>query len=181
MIDSRLKNYYNDIVVFLFKNRFNIVNKFSTPKLKKICINIGTKNVVKDFKIMELIYKNLMLITGQKCFFTKSKKSISSFKLRKSIYIGCKITLRKVLMYEFLDRLINIALPQVKDFKGFSDTQFNDQLNFSLGIKEYIVFPEINYLESDKVSGMDITIVISSTTKEEAKFLLKNFNFPFLY
>ena len=181
MIDTRLFNYYEDIIVPQFKKRFNILNNLSIPRLTKICINIGTKNVLKDFKIINSIYRDLLFITGQKGFFTKSRKSISNFKLRNDLYIGCKITLRRALMYEFLDRLINIVLPRVKDFKGFSEKQFDKNSNFSFGIKECIVFPEIHYLQNNQVFGMNINIIISNNDIKNAKFLLRNFNFPFLY
>lgn len=181
MIDARLFNYYEDIIVPKLKKNFNISNKLSIPRLVKICINVGTKNVFNDFKVMNSIYRDLLFITGQKGFFTKSRKSISNFKLRDNIYIGCKITLRRVLMYEFLDRLINIVLPKVKDFKGFSEKQFDEKSNLSLGIKECIVFPEIHYLDNNKIFGMNITIIISDSSITKAKFLLRSFNFPFLY
>jgi large subunit ribosomal protein L5 len=176
MIDARLQNYYKDIVKLKIRKKFLLT---ATAKILKVCINIGTRNIVKDIKEMSNIYKDLILITGQKAFFTKAKKSISNFKLRKNTYIGIKITLRGTMMYEFLDRLINTALPKIRDFKGFTEKQFNKSANFSLGIAEYAVFPEINLLEYNKKRGMNITIVTSCKNIVESKFLLRKFNFPF--
>lgn len=181
MINTRLQDYYYDISITQLKNEFYLENKMRVPKLEKICINIGTKNITNDLKIINVIYRDIMTMTGQRGFCTRAKKSIAGFKLKKGVYIGCKITLRKILMYEFLDRLINIALPRVRDFKGFRETQFDGCGNFSLGIKEYTIFPEINYIEIEKVKGMNIVIVTSTKQNKEARLLLETLNFPFCH
>ncbi|MSO13357.1 50S ribosomal protein L5 [Candidatus Aquarickettsia rohweri] len=179
MVSSRLEKHYNTVSTPQLKKHFDFKNDMQVPKLKKISINISVKDAVNDSKIIDKIYEELMVISGQKPVVTKAKKSIAGFKLRQGMKIGCKVTLRKTMMYEFLDRLINIALPRVRDFKGLSFKQFDGNGNFCLGIKEQIVFPEIDYNKIDKIRGMNIVIVTSTNSNEEAKFLLKTFNLPF--
>ena len=179
MVSSRLEKHYNKVSAPQLKKHFNFKNDMQVPRLKKISINVSIKDAVNDSKAIDKIYEEIMAISGQKPAITKAKKSIAGFKLREGMKIGCKVTLRKTMMYEFLDRLINIALPRVRDFKGLSAKQFDGNGNFCLGIKEQIVFPEIDYNKVDKIRGMNIVIVTSTNNNEEAKFLLKTFNLPF--
>ena len=154
-------------------------NIFEVPKITKIVVNIGVGEAASDSKKIESATTDLTTITGQKPMITKAKKSIAGFKLRKGVNIGCKVTLRKDRMYEFLDRLIYIALPRVRDFKGLSKKSFDKSGNYSIGIKEQIIFPEIDYDKIDKVRGMDVSIVTSTNNKNHAFELLKSFNLPF--
>ncbi|WPX96770.1 50S ribosomal protein L5 [Candidatus Bandiella euplotis] len=179
MNKARLHEHYDKVSVKLLQEKFNFQNLFQIPKLEKIIVNVSVKDAVSDTKVIDKVFDDLMLITGQKPVVTKAKKSIAGFKLRQGMKIGCKVTLRKRMMYEFLDRLVNIALPRVRDFKGLSSKQFDGRGNFSLGIKEQIVFPEIDYNKVDKIRGMNIVIVTSTDLNEEAKFLLETFNVPF--
>ena len=176
---ARLAEKYNSQIREQLKGKFGFKNIFEVPKLEKIIVNIGVGEAVSDSKVINNAINDLTLITGQKPVITKAKKSIAGFKLRKGLSIGCKVTLRKKRMYEFLDRLIFIALPRVRDFKGLSKKSFDGLGNYSIGIKEQIIFPEINYDNIDKVRGMDITIVTSSNNNEHAYELLKSFNLPF--
>ena len=176
---ARLAEKYNSQIREQLKGKFGFKNIFEVPKLEKIIVNIGVGEAVSDSKVINNDIKDLTLITGKKPVITKAKKSIAGFKLRKGLSIGCKVTLRKKRMYEFLDRLIFIALPRVRDFKGLSKKSFDGLGNYSIGIKEQIIFPEINYDKIDKVRGMDITIVTSSNNNEHAYELLKSFNLPF--
>ena len=180
MSKSRLEQYYIQAGKKKIKKQFGFKNDLQIPKLKKIIVSICTKEAVGDSKIIDKACEDLMIITGQKPIVTKAKKSIAGFKLREGMKIGCKVTLRRTMMYEFLDRLINIALPRVRDFKSLSSRQFDGRGNFSLGIKEQIVFPEIDYNKVDKIRGMNIVIVTSTMVNKEAKFLLETFNMPFL-
>lgn len=179
MSNTRLEKFYNGICKLKLKNHFKFRNIMQIPKFLKVSINMSAKDSILDSKVINTIYSDLFLITGQKPIITKAKKSIANFKLRQGAKIGCKVTLRKTLMYEFLDRLINIALPRVRDFKGLNSRQFDGNGNFSLSIKEQTIFPEIDYNKVDKIRGMNIIIVTSAKNNEEAKFLLKTFNFPF--
>lgn len=179
MGNSRLEQHYHKVGVKQLSDRFKFKNKMQIPRLNKISINISAKEAVSDSKLIDKICDDMVLVTGQKPVITRAKKSIADFKLRKGMKIGCKVTLRKTMMYEFLDRLINIALPRVRDFKGLSSRQFDGNGNFGLGIKEQIVFPEIDYNKVDKIRGMNIVIVTSTNSNEEAKFLLETFNLPF--
>jgi large subunit ribosomal protein L5 len=179
MANSRLEKHYSTVSKKELKEHFKFKNDMQIPRLKKISINVSVKDAVTDSKVIDKVYDEIMAITGQKPVITKAKKSIATFKLREGMKIGCKVTLRKTIMYEFLDRLINIALPRVRDFKGLSSKQFDGNGNFSLGIKEQIVFPEVDYNKIDKIRGMNIIIVTSTNSNEEAKFLLKTFNLPF--
>ena len=176
---ARLKIYYQTQLRDELKNKLGLKNIFEVPKIKKIVVNIGVGEAASDSKKIESATSDLSTITGQKCVVTKAKKSIAGFKLRKGVNIGCKVTLRKDRMYEFLDRLINIALPRVRDFKGLSKRSFDKSGNYSIGIKEQIIFPEINYDKIDKVRGMDVSIITSTRNDNHAFELLKGFNLPF--
>jgi large subunit ribosomal protein L5 len=180
MTRARLEEHYIKVGKKQLQDKFEFKNQMQIPKLEKIIVNISVKEAVSDTKVIDKVYEDLMVITGQKPVVTKAKKSIAGFKLRQGMKIGCKVTLRKKMMYEFLDRLVNLALPRVRDFKGLSSKQFDGKGNFSLGIKEQIVFPEIDYNKVDKIRGMNIVIVTSTDVNEEAKFLLETFNVPFL-
>jgi len=156
----------------------DLKNIFSVPELKKIVINMGLGIDASDKKKLEAAIEDLKKISGQRPIITKTKKAIANFKTKKDMPIGCKVTLRKKRMYEFVDRLINIALPRTKDFSGLSEKNFDGLGNYTFGIKEHIIFPEIDYDKIDKIKGMDITIVTSAKENKEAKSLLKAFNFP---
>ncbi len=176
---ARLAEKYQSEIRVKLKEKFSLKNIFEVPKLDKIVVNMGVGEAVSDSKIINKAIEDLSLITGQKPVVTKAKKSIAGFKLRKGLNIGCKVTLRKKRMFEFLDRLIFIALPRVRDFKGLSKKSFDGNGNYSIGIKEQIIFPEIDYDKVDKVRGMDITITTSTTNQDHAYELLKSFNLPF--
>jgi len=176
---ARLKKYYQTKLRDELKNKLGLKNIFEVPKITKIVVNIGVGEAASDSKKIESATTDLTTITGQKPIITKAKKSIAGFKLRKGVNIGCKVTLRKDRMYEFLDRLIYIALPRVRDFKGLSKKSFDRSGNYSIGIKEQIIFPEINYDKIDKVRGMDVSIVTSTNNKNHAFELLRGFNLPF--
>lgn len=176
---ARLKNLYYETIRDNLKNKFNLNNIFEVPKITKIVVNMGVGETVTDSKLINSAVDELSLITGQKPVLTQAKKSIAGFKLRKGLNIGCKVTLRKNMMYEFLDRLVHIALPRVRDFKGLSKKSFDGSGNYSIGIKEQIIFPEINYDKVNKVRGMDISIVTSTVNQDHALELLKSFNLPF--
>ena len=160
--------------------KFNYKNKFEVPKLIKVVINIGVGEAVKDSKKIDSAIKEITAISGQKPVVTRAKKAIATFKLREGMPIGVKVTLRKSHMYEFIDRLINVALPRVRDFRGLNGKSFDGNGNYSLGLKEQIVFPEIDYDNIDTIRGMDICVVTSAKSDEEGKELLKNFDFPFI-
>ena len=179
MIERLYQNYKNEVVTVLQK-KFNYKNVMEIPKIDKVVINMGVGEAVKDSKKIEIAQKELASITGQFPIITKAKKANASFKLREGMSVGLKVTLRKSKMYEFIDRLINIALPRVRDFRGISDKSFDGQGNYSLGLKEQFIFPEIEYDTVDTPRGMDITIVTTAKTDDEARELLKNFNFPFV-
>ena len=179
MPERLYQNYKNEIVKVL-QNKFNYKNSMEIPKIDKVVINMGLGEAVKDSKKIEIAQKELSLITGQLPIITKAKKANASFKLREGMSVGIKVTLRKNKMYEFIDRLINIALPRVRDFRGISGKSFDGKGNYSLGLKEQFIFPEIEYDTVDTPRGMDITIVTTAKTDEEAKELLENFNFPFV-
>lgn len=176
---ARLAEKYDTKLREELKGKFGLKNIFEVPRLEKIVVNIGVGEAVSDSKVINNAIEDLSLITGQKPVVTKAKKSIAGFKLRKGLSIGCKVTLRKKRMYEFLDRLVYIALPRVRDFKGLSKKSFDGHGNYSIGIKEQIIFPEINYDKVDKVRGMDITIITTTKNQEYAYELLKSFNLPF--
>jgi len=159
---------------------FGYANPMQVPKLEKIVINMGVGEGTQDGKKVEAAANDLAVISGQKAIITKAKKSIATFKLRENLPIGCKVTLRRQRMYEFLDRLVNIALPRVRDFRGVSAKSFDGRGNFALGLKEQLVFPEVNYDQVDTVRGMDIVIVTTAKTDAEAKALLRHFSMPFV-
>ena len=176
---ARLKDLYHNEIRDKIKSKFNLKNIYEVPKISKIVLNMGVGEAISDSKKINSASDDLMSITGQKPVVTKAKQSIAGFKLRKGLSIGCKVTLRKNRMYEFLDRLIYIALPRVRDFKGLSKKSFDGNGNYSIGIKEQIIFPEIDYDKIDKVRGMDICIVTSTQNEDHAFELLKGFNLPF--
>jgi len=178
-IPSRLGNFYQKEIVPALMKKFEYTTVMQAPKLHKIVVNMGVGAAVSDPKILEEAVRDLESITGQKCSIRKSKKAISNFKLRENMAIGAKVTLRGSRMYEFLDRLINIALPRVRDFRGLSDKSFDGRGNYTLGIKEQMIFAEINAEKITKVLGMDITVVTTSRTDNEAYELLLAFGFPF--
>lgn len=176
---SRLKEIYDSQLRTQVMKDLKIDNIFRAPKLTKIIINMAVGEATQDSKKLQSAYEDLALIAGQKPIMTKAKKSIATFKLRQGMNIGVKVTLRHKRMYEFLDRLINIALPRVRDFRGLSQKSFDGKGNYSLGVKEQIIFPEINYDKVDKIRGMDITICTTAQNDEESLCLLKALNFPF--
>ncbi len=176
---SRLSDLYKNTLESELTKEFNYKNPYEVPHLKKIVLNMGIGDGVKDSKKIDLALEQLTIIAGQKAVITKAKKSIAGFKLREGMNIGVKVTLRGERMYEFLDRLITIALPRVRDFRGVSDRSFDGKGNYNLGIKEQIVFPEINYDRIDQVRGLDISIHTTAHTNKEAKTLLQGFGMPF--
>ena len=176
----RLKELYFKEIQNNLKDKFGFKNKYMSPQLKKIVLNMGLGLDGNDSKIVKLCEEDLSKISGQKPVITKFKKSISNFKTRKNTNAGLKVTLRKNKMYEFIDRLINIALPRIKDFRGLSANAFDDSGNYTFGIKEHIIFPEVNFDKVDKIRGLDITIVISSLNNEHGYELLSKLNFPFI-
>jgi len=175
----RLQEKYRHEVVPVFRKEFNYQNDLQVPRLVKVIVNMGLGEAIQNIKVIEHATEELTFISGQKPVVTKAKKSISNFKLRAGMPIGCCVTLRRERMYEFLDRLMNIALPRVRDFRGVSGKSFDGRGNYTLGIREQIIFPEINYDKIDKVRGMNITIVTTAKTDEEAKALLKYLGMPF--
>ncbi len=175
---SRLKNTYDKKIVDSLIGKLSLKNKHEVPKFEKIILNMGLGEDAADGKKLKACVDDMSLITGQKPVITKFKKSISNFKTRKGSNAGVKVTLRSNKMYEFIDRLVNIALPRIKDFRGLSPKGIDSSFNYSFGIKEHIVFPEVNFDKVDKIRGLDITIVISSDTKQGTLELLKEFNFP---
>lgn len=175
----RFKDLYTKEIVPNLQKEFAYKNKHQMPKVVKIVVNMGVGETVADSKIINNAVNDLTLISGQKPLVTEAKKSIATFKLREGMKVGCKVTLRKDRMYDFLERLVIVALPRIKEFRGFSSKSFDCRGNFTFGIKEQIVFPEINYDKIDVIRGMDITIVTSAMNNEEGKFLLSGFNLPF--
>jgi large subunit ribosomal protein L5 len=175
----RLKSDYEDRIVPAMTERFGYKNRMEVPKLEKIVINMGVGEATQDKKRVETAAAEMQAISGQKPVITKAKKSIAQFKLREGMPIGCKVTLRREHMYEFLDRLVTIALPRVRDFRGLNPKSFDGRGNYAMGLKEQIIFPEINYDQIDKVRGMDVIITTTAKTDEEARELLRLFNFPF--
>ena len=176
---SRLKDLYKSEIVDAMVKKFGYKNIMEVPKLDKIVINMGVGEAKDNSKILEVAVKELETIAGQKVVTTKAKNSVANFKIREGMPIGCKTTLRGEKMYEFLDRLVNLALPRVRDFRGVSADSFDGRGNYALGIKEQIIFPEIEYDKIDKVRGMDVIIVTTAKTDEEARELLRLFNMPF--
>ena len=170
---SRLKDLYNDEIVDALTKKFGYKNVMEVPKLDKIVINMGVGEAKDNAKLLESAVKDLETITGQKAVLTRAKKSVANFKIREGLAIGCKVTLRGERMYEFLDRLVNLALPRVRDFRGVNPNSFDGRGNYSLGIKEQLIFPEIEYDKVDKVRGMDIIFVTTAKTDEEGRELLR--------
>jgi large subunit ribosomal protein L5 len=178
-VDARLASMYREEIVPKLKEKFGYSNIMEVPKLEKIVVNMGVGDAVQDSKLLDEAVKELETITGQKASIRAAKKSISNFKLREGMKIGAKVTLRKERMYEFLDRLVNVALPRVRDFRGISDKSFDGRGNYTLGIQEQIIFPEINVDKITKVLGMDVTFVTTAKTDAEAFELLSGFGVPF--
>ena len=176
---ARLKELYEKEIIPQLVKEFNHKNIMEVPKLEKIVINMGLGEAIQNIKILDSAVDELAAISGQKAVITKAKKSIASFKLRQGMPIGCMVTLRKARMYEFLDRLLNVALPRVRDFKGISGTAFDGRGNYSLGIKEQLIFPEISYDKVDKIKGLNVTIVTTAKNDEECKAMLRLFGMPF--
>jgi large subunit ribosomal protein L5 len=176
---SRLREHYEKVVKPNLMKEFGYNNPLQAPRLEKIVINMGVGEAVQDGKRVDAAVQELSLIAGQKPVVTRAKKSIATFKLRQGMPIGAKVTLRKERMYEFLDRLITVALPRVRDFRGVPANSFDGRGNYSLGLKEQIVFPEIDYDRVDQVRGMDVVIVTTAKTDDEARALLKGFDMPF--
>ncbi len=175
---TRLQEHYKDVVKPDLVSSFGYKNPMEVPKIEKIVINMGVGEAAADSKKMDSAANELALISGQQPVIIKSRKSVATFKLREGMSVGCKVTLRRERMYEFLDRLINIALPQVRDFRGLSPKSFDGRGNYAMGLKEQIVFPEIDYDSVDEIRGMDIVIVTSARSDNEAKALLKGLNLP---
>ena len=178
-MSSRLKDMYKNEIVDAMIKKFGYKNVMEVPKLDKIVVNMGVGEAKENAKVLEAAVGDMETITGQKAIITKAKHSIANFKIREGQSIGCKTTLRGDKMYEFLDRLVNLALPRVRDFRGVSANSFDGRGNYALGIKEQIIFPEIEYDKVDKVRGMDIIFVTTAKTDEEARELLRLFNMPF--
>jgi len=176
---ARLKDIYHNEVVKKMLTDFGYKNVMEVPKITKVVVNMGLGEAIQNIKILDSASSELSKITGQKAVITKAKKSIASFKLREGMPIGCMVTLRRERMYEFIDRLLNVSLARVRDFKGVSGKAFDGQGNYTLGIKEQLIFPEINYDEIDKIKGLNITIVTSAKNDEEGKALLKHMGMPF--
>ena len=175
----RLRKDYDERIVKAMTDKFGYKNRLEVPKLEKIVINMGVGEATQDKKKVEVAAQEMELIAGQKPVITKAKKSIAQFKLREGMPIGVKVTLRRERMYEFLDRLVTVALPRVRDFRGLNPKSFDGRGNYAMGLKEQIIFPEISYDRIDKVRGMDIIVTTTAKTDEEARELLRLFNFPF--
>ena len=175
----RLQEHFESEVVPSLMSEFGYKNRHQVPRIEKIVVNMGVGEAVQDSKKVQAAAGELGLITGQKAIVTKAQRSIANFKLREGMPLGCKVTLRRSRMYEFLDRLITVALPRVRDFRGVSPKSFDGRGNFSMGLKEQIVFPEIDYDKVDEIRGMDVVIVTSAESDDEARALLRGFNMPF--
>ena len=176
---ARMQGIYESKIVKAMTEKFGYTNSLQVPRLDKIVINMGVGEATQDKKKVEIAASEMELIAGQKPVITRAKKSIAQFKLREGMPIGCKVTLRRERMYEFLDRLITIALPRVRDFRGLNPKSFDGRGNFAMGIKEHLVFPEIDYDKAESVLGMDIIVTTTAKTDEEARELLRLFGFPF--
>ena len=178
-MSSRLRKIYDEEIKISLREKMKYKSSMEVPVIQKITINVGLGEAVKDKKVVEQAVGDIEKITGQKPIVTKAKKSIAAFSLREGMPIGCKVTLRKDRMYEFLDRLITVAIPRIRDFRGFSKKAFDGRGNYTLGIKEQIIFPEIDYEKIDNIRGLDIAITTSAKNDDEARLLLEEFNFPF--
>jgi large subunit ribosomal protein L5 len=176
---ARLKDYYQDTVIGQLKEQFGYKNPMQIPRLTKITLNMGVGEAVADRKVMEHAVADMTKIAGQKPIVVNARKSVAGFKVREGWPVGCKVTLRREQMYEFLDRLINIAIPRIRDFRGLNARAFDGRGNYNMGVREQIIFPEIDYDKIDALRGMDITFTTTATTDEEGRALLKAFNFPF--
>lgn len=176
---ASLKKQYNEEIVAKLKKELSLSNIMEVPRITKITVNMGVGEAIGDKKTLEHAVNDLEKITGQKAVVTKARKSIAGFKVREEWPIGCKVTLRRERMYEFLERLISIAIPRIRDFRGISPKQFDGRGNFSMGVSEQIIFPEIEYDKVDKLRGLDICITTSARNDDEGRALLKSFNFPF--
>jgi large subunit ribosomal protein L5 len=176
---TRLQEFYREKVVPQLKSELGLTNSMEVPKILKVTVNMGVGEAVADRKIVDAALGDLAKIAGQKPILCKAKKAIASFKLREGLPIGCKVTLRGARMYEFLDRLINVAMPRIRDFRGVSPRAFDGRGNYTLGVKEQIIFPEIQYDQIDKLRGMDITITTTARNDKAGRALLQAFNFPF--
>jgi large subunit ribosomal protein L5 len=176
---SRLQSEYREKIVGQLKERFGYDSIMQVPRIEKVTLNMGVGEAIADKKVMDNAVSDLRRIAGQQPIVTNARKSIATFKLREGMAIGAKVTLRRVRMYEFLDRLINVALPRVRDFKGISPKAFDGRGNYSLGIREQIIFPEIDYDKVDKIRGMDVTICTTATNNDEGRELLRKFSMPF--
>lgn len=175
---ARLQEFYRDTVVQQLRDQFGYQSVMQVPRISKITLNMGVGEAIADKKVIEHAVEDLTKISGQKPVITKARKSVANFKVREGYPIGCKVTLRRERMYEFLDRLINVAIPRIRDFRGFSPRAFDGRGNYSLGVKEQIIFPEIDYDKIDQIRGMDITITTTASNNDEAKALLTAFSFP---
>ncbi len=176
---ARLQTVYEDTIVKAMTEKFGYANAMQVPKIEKIVINMGVGDATQDKKRVDQAAKEMELIAGQKPVITKAKKSIAQFKLREGMPIGCKVTLRRERMYEFLDRFVTIALPRVRDFRGLNPKSFDGNGNYATGLKEQLIFPEISYDQVDHIRGMDVIVTTSATTDDEARELLRLFGFPF--
>lgn len=176
---ARLKQYYKDTVVAKLTEQFGYTSPMQVPRIEKITLNMGVGEAVADKKVMEHAVSDMQKIAGQKPIVTKAKKSVAAFKIRDDYPVGCKVTLRRERMYEFLDRLITVAIPRIRDFRGIPAKSFDGRGNYNMGVKEQIIFPEIEYDKIDAIRGMNITITTTAKTDEEAKALLAAFSFPF--
>ena len=176
---ARLKEFYMKEVIPTLMKEYNYKNQMEVPRIEKITVNMGLGDAIQNIKLLDSAALELSLITGQKPIITRARKSIASFKLRKGMPIGCMVTLRREKMYELLDRLVNIALPRVRDFRGVSKESFDGRGNYALGIREHIIFPEIDYDKIDRVKGMNVAIVTTAKTDEEARSLLRLMGVPF--
>jgi len=176
---ARLKDYYKSEVVPAMMKQFGYRNPMQVPRLEKIIVNMGLGEAIQNVKILESASAEIGALTGQKPVITKARKSIATFKLRKGMSVGCMVTLRKERMYEFFDRLVNVAIPRIRDFRGIPPSSFDGRGNFAMGIKEQFIFPEIDYDKIDKVKGMNVVIVTTARTDEEARHLLKLMGMPF--
>lgn len=176
---TRLQQYYKDSVVPRLREQFQYENVMQVPRLVKVTLNMGVGEAVGDKKIMEHAVSDMTLISGQKPIVTKARLSVAGFKIREGWPIGCKVTLRRERMYEFLDRLISVAIPRIRDFRGFSAKSFDGRGNYSMGVREQIIFPEIDYDQIDVLRGLDITITTTARSDEEGRALLAAFDFPF--
>lgn len=176
---ARLQQYYRETVVPQLQERLGLANPMRVPRITKITLNMGVGEAVGDKKILDNAVADMVRISGQKPVVTKARKSVAGFKIREGFPIGAKVTLRRERMYEFLDRLVNIAIPRIRDFRGLNPRSFDGQGNYSLGVREQIIFPEIDYDQIDQIRGMDITITTTATNPEEGRALLEAFNFPF--